>query len=310
MKRLKNMKKVIVTTTINPVTESINRFQHMKGWELVVVGDKKTPSDYYLDNGLYITPEMQEKYDKELSDAIGWNCIQRRNIGYLWAYDMGADIIATVDDDNIALDGWGENLIVGTEADVAYYKSSDLVFDPIGLTNYPHLWHRGFPLQSIAKRAYPVKETKKVRVDVQADFWNGDPDIDAVCRMIYAPNCKFDVKYFPFATNTMSPFNSQNTFLHKSVMKDYFLFPGVGRMDDIWAAYYLESLGYQVVYQKASVRQDRNEHDLTKDMKAEYLGYENNLLMVSELKKDSNAIRKYLPKNALRSFDLYQKHFR
>lgn len=61
---------------------------------------------------------------------------------------------------------------------------------------------------------------------------------------------------------------------------------------------------------KASVRQDRNEHDLTKDMKAEYLGYENNLLMVSELKKDSNAIRKYLPKNALRSFDLYQKHFR
>ena len=74
------------------------------------------------------------------------------------------------------------------------------------------------------------------------------------------------------------------------------MFPGVGRMDDIWAAYYLESLGYQVVYQKASVRQDRNEHDLTKDMKAEYLGYENNLLMVSELKKDSNAIRKYLPK--------------
>lgn len=303
------MKKVIVTTTINPVTESINRFQHMKGWELVVVGDKKTPSDYYLDNGLYITPEMQEKYDKALSDAIGWNCIQRRNIGYLWAYDMGADIIATVDDDNVALDGWGEDLIVGTEVDVAYYNSSDPVFDPIGLTNYPHLWHRGFPLQNVAKRVYPTKEIKKIRVDVQADFWNGDPDIDAVCRMIYAPNCTFDNTYFPFATNTMSPFNSQNTFLHRSVMKDYFLFPGVGRMDDIWAAYYIESLGYHVAYQKASVRQDRNEHDLTKDMKAEYLGYEHNLNMVSDLKSDPQAIKKYIPESALRSFELYQKHF-
>lgn len=68
---------------------------------------------------------------------------------------------------------------------------------------------------------------------MQADFWNGDPDIDAVCRMIYAPNCIFDVKYFPFATNTMSPFNSQNTFLHKSVMKDYFCFQAL----DEWTIY-------------------------------------------------------------------------
>ena len=33
-------------------------------------------------------------------------------------------------------------------------------------------------------------------------------------------------------------------------------------MDDIWASYYVESLGFKVVYSEASVYQDRNEHDL------------------------------------------------
>ena len=58
------MKKIIVTTTINPPTEAIRRFQEMKDWDLVVIGDKKTPADYKLERGTYVTPEMQEKYNK------------------------------------------------------------------------------------------------------------------------------------------------------------------------------------------------------------------------------------------------------
>lgn len=304
------MKKFIVTTTINPVTKALDKFQHMDGWDLIVVGDKKTPKDFHLQKGTYLTPEIQEKYDKKLSDAIGWNCIQRRNIGYLWAYDQGADIIATVDDDNIPFDDWGKNLIVNTETEVTMYSPSSVAFDPIGATNYPDLWHRGFPLQLISEREYKVKSKKKVFVDVQADFWNGDPDIDAVCRMIFAPNCDFDPSVFPFASVVFSPFNSQNTFLSRSVMKDYFLFPGVGRMDDIWASYHLEATGKQVVYAKASVIQMRNIHDLTKDMKAEYLGYEHNLKIISALSSNPKALMNFLPDNAKRSFELYQQHFK
>ena len=77
------MKKVIVTTTINKPTKAIELFEKMSDWELVVIGDKKTPRDYKLNKGQYITPEVQEKYDKQLSDAIGWNCIQRRNFGFI-----------------------------------------------------------------------------------------------------------------------------------------------------------------------------------------------------------------------------------
>ena len=109
------MKKVIVTTTINPPTEAVEAFQAMRDWDLVVIGDKKTPRDYHLSRGVYVTPEEQEKYDPALSQAIGWNSIRRRNFGLLWAHDMKADVVAIVDDDNIPLPGWGENLLVGTE---------------------------------------------------------------------------------------------------------------------------------------------------------------------------------------------------
>ena len=93
--------KYIVTTTINKPTEAIHKFDNMPDWKLIVVGDKKTPSNYNLTNGIYISPEDQENHDKDLSDAIGWNCIQRRNFGLLKAHQLDAEIIATIDDDNI-----------------------------------------------------------------------------------------------------------------------------------------------------------------------------------------------------------------
>ena len=81
-------------------------------------------------------------------------------------------------------------------------------------------------------------------------------------------------------------------------------------MDDIWAAYYVQAKGYRVVYGKASVFQDRNPHDIMKDMRAEYVGYENNLEIVNELPSDPDAIIKYLPEKSERAFKLYRKHFK
>ena len=303
------MNKVIVTTTINPPTEAILKYDAMPGWDLVVMGDLKTPADYKLENGLYVTPEEQEKYDKELSDAIGWGCIQRRNFGFLWAREMKADVVAIIDDDNIPYDGWGENLMLGQEVEVNYYETEAPVFDPVGATNHKNLWHRGFPLQLVPTRDYSRRSKKNIVPDVQADFWNGDPDIDAICRMTIKPQCDFDESCFPIASNKLSPFNSQNTFMHASLLKDYFLHTGVGRMDDIWASYYLEARGVRVVYGAASVFQARNEHDLVIDMKKEYPGYENNLQLVQDLAADPETMFKYIPAESVKALELYRKHF-
>ena len=303
------MKKVIVTTTINPVTEAVQRFQRMDDWELVVIGDLKTPPDYRLERGTYVTPAEQEAYDKDLSDAIGWNCIQRRSLGLLYARDLGADVVAVVDDDNIPAPGWGTDLMIGRPIETNYYETLQPAFDPVGATNESALWHRGFPLQLLAKRDYSKKSRRTITADVQADFWNGDPDIDAFCRMEHAPSCRFDPDRFPIAANKMSPFNSQNTFLSAAVLPHYFLFPFVGRMDDIWASYYVQAKGFSVVYGKASVFQARNEHDLTRDMTQEFLGYEHNLEIVKALPGNPDALLHFLPERAIRAFELYRKHF-
>lgn len=301
--------KVIVTTTINPVTEAVRKFDALEDWHLVVIGDKKTPTGYHLERGAYIDPDTQQKYDPELSEAIGWNCIQRRNFGFLWAHDMGAEIVAVVDDDNIPSEDWGQDLMVGREVEVNFYRTDLPAFDPVGATNEKHLWHRGFPIQLIPSRNYDNVSKETVHADVQADFWNGDPDIDAICRIEHAPECKFDPEYFPLAADKISPFNSQNTFMSAAVLKDYFLFPFVGRMDDIWASYYLQAKGYKVIYGKPTVVQSRNAHDLIKDMKLEYLGYENNLNLINDLAVSADKIFDYIPERAARAFELYRKHF-
>lgn len=305
------MKKVIVTTTINGPTKAIERFQSLKDWDLVVIGDLKTPKDYHLDRGVYVTPAEQEKYDKALSDTIGWNCIQRRSFGLLWAHDMKADVVAVVDDDNIPLDveSWGKDLLIGRDVEVDYYETDLPAFDPVGATNHSNIWHRGYPLQLLPKRQYGKKVRRTIRPDVQADFWNGDPDIDAICRMEHAPDCNFDPKCFPMAANKMGPFNSQNTFLAGKWLEHYFLFPHIGRMDDIWAAYYVQAKGCRVVWNKASVFQDRNVHDLVRDMRQEYVGYENNLNLVKDLACDPESILAYLPGRSAWAFQLYRRHF-
>ncbi len=303
------MKKIIATTTINPPTQAIGKFQRMEEWDIVVAGDLKTPKEYRLDRGVYLTPKDQEAISEELSEAVGWNCIQRRNFAVIKAYEMGADIIALIDDDNIPYESWGDNIYIGRPVEVAEYRTEAPAFDPVGATNESHLWHRGFPLQLLPTRDYSTKATKRIVPDVQAMFWNGDPDIDAICRMEHAPECRFDEACFPMAANRIGPFNSQNTFISRRIVKDYFLFPHIGRMDDIWASFYVQAKGARVVYDRPTVYQDRNVHDLVKDMKQEYLGYENNLNLIRALYDNPDAIFDYLPEESARAFKIYRSLF-
>ncbi|HOO51135.1 MAG TPA: hypothetical protein PLK94_07615 [Alphaproteobacteria bacterium] len=306
------MNKVIVTTTIQSPTRAIEKFDSLQGWTLVVAGDLKTPKDYKLTNGIYLSPKDQEKRCKELSDAIGWNNHARRNFGNIWARDLDADIIAVVDDDNIPLDGWGENLLVGKEAEVNFYKPAADAFDPVGATNYPQLWHRGYPLQLLSHREYEDCSRKNITPDIQADFWNGDPDVDAMCRMIYSPECKFKEEYFPMASCKPAPFNSQNIFISKTALADYFVLPHVsprGRMGDIWISYHMQSLGYKVVFCAPSVYQARNPHDLTVDMIDEYIGYENNHHIVRSIVNGDYSIEQFWPESTRYAYNIYRKMF-
>ena len=301
------MKKVIVITTINSPTEATIKYSQKEGWDLVVVGDLKTPHDEYRKlNCIYLSPEDQEKKYPELSEVIGWKTIQRRNVGFVEAFRMGADILATVDDDNIPYDDWGKNVLVGQTVEVDLYDPEYHIFDPLSVTNVKEVWHRGYPIENVPYRHNVSYKGKAHRtVLVQADLWDGDPDIDALARLSKKPIVKFDVQ-IPFAATKMGPFNSQNTFVSGKHLKDYCVLPYVGRMDDIWASYYFQHLYPEsVIYNKASVYQDRNVQDLIRNLENEVIGYRNTLSLVNDL----NNFDRFLPEQTLKFLEVYRRHF-
>lgn len=306
------MKKFIVTTTINPPTEALIKYmkiQVMRGWDLIVIGDLKTPHEAHSTRKYkYYTPEQQEKMYPELSNIIGWNTISRRSIGIVEAYKQGADIIATVDDDNIPYDDWSSDLYVGQKTKVDVYIQDLPVFDPLSVTEHHTLWHRGYPIEYLSQRfdgMYIGMEERQIKV--QADLWDGDPDIDAVCRIAHAPEVKFE-QLLPYGTkDAFSPFNSQNTFLAREVIPDYMLFPHTGRMDDIWASYVLESRHpNSVIYNRASVYQKRNPHNLAVDLENELLGYKYTAKLIDALKSGDD-YTKYLPEKTKPFEEAYRK---
>jgi len=306
------MKKFIVSTTINYPTEAYKKYAALKDWTLIIVGDLKTPHKNYSNNKnlIYLHPKDQEKMSNKLSDLIGWNCIQRRNFGYLLAYKMGADLIATVDDDNIPYNFWGKKIHINKFINVDYYKTNYIAFDPLSIFDFhQRLWHRGFPLQLLETRKNFIKKKKKILFDIQANLWNQAPDIDAINRMnLSNENFKFK-KIEPYSSNAYIPFNSQNTILSRKIIKNYFLFPHIGRMDDIWAAYYVQSLGYKVIFDNATVYQARNYHNIYDDFKKEIIGYKNNFELITNLKKNSLHIKRFLPSKSYQALKIYEKLF-
>ena len=277
------MRKFIVTTTIQPPTEATMKFLEKSDWTFVVVGDTKTPHEEYQKlDCIYLTPKDQEDISKDLSDSIGWKSIQRRNMGFVYAYREGADVVATVDDDNIPYDNWGDDVYVGQEIEIDLYESENGYFDPLSVTNRPDLWHRGYPLEYVpTKNNVNYLGKKKRKVLVQADLWDGDPDIDAMCRLSKKPCVKYD-SHLPYGSNQISPFNSQNTFLHRDVLPYYMVLPHTGRMDDIWASYIIQKkFPNSVIYNKPTVYQDRNLQDLVTNLEKEIIGYRNTLNFIN-----------------------------
>ena len=80
-------------------------------------------------------------------------------------------------------------------------------------------------------------------------------------------------------------------------------------MDDIWGSYYAQARGCTVLFEKPSVVQERNDHDLTIDFQGELLGYQNSYRFLPQLKSDPESIWKYMPERSKLAFDLYHRHF-
>ena len=303
------MDRVIVTTTIHPPTEALEEFAAKSGWHLIVVLDRNS-APFSLPGAEVLTVEDQERLDKGLSDALGWSCIQRRNMGFLHAYRGGADVIASVDDDNIPLPDWGTNVRVGLPTECEVFEAVDpatRAFEPLAVTSANHLWHRGFPLTELPRRAYRSVGTKQITPQIEASLWLGDPDVDAVCRLEHSPYLDELTGPMPFASPLIAPFNSQNTFIAREWLPEYMCFIDVGRYDDIWASYHVQALGASVIFSAASVVQKRNPHDILNDFREEVMGDIATPAALDAISDGSKrAIQAALPPRSQEAFAVYR----
>ena len=74
------MKTIVITSIFNP-TEAVVSFSEMKNYNLIVVGDKKTPANWECNNVDYISLIKQELSDFELVKYLPFNHYCRKMIG-------------------------------------------------------------------------------------------------------------------------------------------------------------------------------------------------------------------------------------
>jgi len=296
------MDKFIVITSIFLPTEAIEKFAKLNDWKVIVVGDKKTATDWNYQGVTYLSPEGQQEVANEFSGLLPWNSYTRKNIGYFYAISKGARVIYESDDDNIPLDNWVNEPEFSTDAELL----SDASF--VNIYSYftdKKVWPRGIPLRCVLDPETPkASAAKNLKVGVWQFLADGDPDVDAIYRLTNNTPIYFNWRTsLVMDQDTCCPFNSQNTYFRREVFPLLYLpstvtfrftdiLRGLVAQPILWAA------GYHLGFAGATVLQKRNPHDYLKDFESEipcYLTAEK----VVQIAKEAVYREKSIPENLL-----------
>ncbi len=292
----------LVTTTINVphllADYARDARTHGRNVKMYVAGDRKTAqqaaevcSDVEHETGIdceYMDCSSQDAFLRSwprFAAHLPWDCVQRRNVAILKAAADGSQVVSTIDDDNFVeeKDYFGVHEIVGQQTVLDEFGKPGEWFNVCSFLDEAsgrQFFARGYGMQARIAHASEEQQPASAsrRIAVNAGLWLGDPDIDASTRLS-APVCAVAYRReanFLVAPGCWTPFNSQNTALARAVLPAYFLSPFVGRFDDILASFIVkriaDHLNEGIAFGRPLVRQERNEHDLLKDLALENFG--------------------------------------
>ena len=270
--------------------------------DFIVIGDHKTSHKANQKlaekiankgyNAQYWDVSRQKKWlshFKELDKIVPWNSDCRRNIGYLLAYEQGAEIIITIDDDNYvtADDFFGMHGIVGTTKMFKTVFSETKWFNPCSLLKvYPNrnIYPRGFPYYRRKCDALSWNHSTG-RIALNIGLWLNHPDVDAITNLDQSVRVTgFNSEQVMLAPGTYTPINTQNTAFHRRVLPAYYYLPmGVNiqgqvldRFGDIWSGLFvkkaIDKMDDRVAIGKPLTNHNRNPHNLLEDLQRETLG--------------------------------------
>ena len=286
--------KCVIITTINKPTETILKHIQNTEYDVIIVGDNKTPNDYKNLNCIYIDIPSQKKLFPELCELLPYNHYCRKNLGYLYAIKKGYKIIYETDDDNIPYDNF-DNILQYNNIQMITEQNNVWINIFKYFTNNAYIWPRGFPISLLKNKPnYLIQDTDKIPSIING-LVNNDPDVDALFRIIcnHQSSIQWNKNECILINNiNVCVFNTQNTFWLNPELFISLLIPcSVSfRYCDILRGIInniiLKKTNNYMMYSSPNVIQNRNEHDLMSDFKSEYEMYIHNEKILNFIEND------------------------
>lgn len=279
------MHTALVVTSINPPTPILRALAEgavAAGFDFVLAGDTKSPSDFALDGCLFLDIAAQQETGFAFAAACPTRHYARKNVGYLAAIARGARLIVETDDDN-----WPTPAFFAPRE----REQRAPALAGAGWTNlYRYftdalIWPRGLPLDVARGDGLRPFETLPIETHacpIQQGLADDNPDVDAIYRLLLPLPQQFRAdRRLLAAAGTWCPFNSQNTAWWPEAFPLLYLPAYCSfRMTDIWRSFVAQRIawenGWPILFHEATVRQERNEHNLMRDFADEVPGYLHN----------------------------------
>lgn len=283
----------LVLTTINKVNKNINilsKQSKLKKWDLVIIGDKKTPKEFNLNYGNYLNIESQLRTGFKFASICPLNSYARKNIGYLQAIKNDSDVIIETDDDNIPKKDFFKKIKLTHEAPIIKNKGWINIYE-VFTKKKINIWPRGLPLDYANNKILKLSNKKfKKEFFLQQGVCEGNPDVDAIYRLLNKNiNIKFKNNFKVNLSNSYSPFNSQNTIWFKKIFPLLYLpVTCTMRSTDIVRSLVclkiLKNDDKDILFYGTTMYQKRNHHNLDHDFKDEIYIYLNSKKILDVLK--------------------------
>ena len=291
--------KCVIITTINKPTETIIKHINNINYDVIIIGDNKTPNDYQDLKCIYLDINSQKNLFPELSELLPYNHYSRKNLGYLYAIKKGYKIIYETDDDNIP--NYNFDMILNNNNDNFIITENNNKWINIFkyFTNNNYIWPRGFPLSLIKiEPNFTIDKTNK-KPSIINGLVNNDPDVDALFRIIcnHQDSIKWDDnKNILINNNNICVFNTQNTFWINPelficlIIPSYVSFRYCDILRGIITNIILKKRDLYMMYSSPNVYQIRNEHNLMNDFKDEIEMYFHNEKILNFIDENNNDI--------------------
>jgi STELLO glycosyltransferases len=273
----------IIITTINYPTRGVKEIARNAAKlnaQFILIGDLKSPQDFAQPGATFFDLNAQRQIRFKYASLVPARHYARKNIGYLVAISRGATILIETDDDNIPREDFWLARKANVRAKVA--TGSDWINIYSYYSDIP-IWPRGFPLDRVNQAPPPWDQlaTLEIFCPIQQGLADGNPDVDAIYRLLYPLPFSFRANGPVALRGPWCPFNSQNTtWCREAFPLLYLPYYCSFRMTDIWRSFVAQRIAYLnrwgILFHKATVFQQRNDHSLLRDFEEEVPGYLNN----------------------------------